>query len=104
MRTNLEEKINYGTQNIRKSQNEAYNRNSIMKNNIQDVNNKKRIRRANILKSNGNWVAKAGKGVTNFAIKSAGAFGGATIGLSAGVASGDLANTVKFTRLRNRSR
>ena len=48
------------------------------------------------LKSTGRWVAKAGRFATNNAIKMAGAFGGATIGLSAGIASGDLENTAKY--------
>lgn len=70
---------------------------SNIKRNRTSRTNGKKVLGPDSLKSTGRWVAKTGKWATNNAIKMAGAFGGATIGLSAGVASGDLEDTAKYT-------
>lgn len=58
---------------------------------------KRKVLKANALKSSGRWIAKTGRWANRNVAKAAGAFGGATIGLAAGVASGNLGDTAKYT-------
>ncbi len=99
------ENVTSGTGNIvlTNSQNKSKNTSnsnenySSMKGNKVSRTNRRKILGPSTLKSTGRWIAKTGKWATNHAAKIAGAFGGATIGLGAGVASGELGNTAKYT-------